>query len=49
MLERLGKRHDIRQIDLDAAMECYVNDLLADLTFRVEQHLENEIETETQR
>jgi hypothetical protein len=42
MLERLGKRHDIRQIDLDAAMECYVNDLLADLTFRVEQHLENE-------
>jgi uncharacterized protein (DUF58 family) len=49
MLERLGKRHGIRQIDLDAAMECYVNDLLADLTFRVELHLENEIETETQR
>jgi hypothetical protein len=48
MLERLGKRHGIRQIDLDAAMECYVNDLLADLTFRVELHLENEIETETQ-
>jgi hypothetical protein len=42
MLERLGKRHGIQQIDLDAAMECYVNDLLADLTFRVEQHLENE-------
>ena len=41
MLESLGKRHGIQQIDLDAAMECYVNDLLADLTFRVELHLEN--------
>jgi len=48
MLERLSKRHGIRQVDLDAAMEYYVNDLLADLTFRVELHLENEIETETQ-
>jgi hypothetical protein len=48
MLERLSKRHGIRQVDLDAAMEYYVNDLLADLTFRVELHLENKIETETQ-
>ena len=39
----------VQVIDLDAAMECYANDLLADLTFRVELHLENEIETETQR
>jgi hypothetical protein len=46
MLERLSKRHGIRQVDLDAAMECYANDLLADLTFRVELHLENETETQ---
>jgi hypothetical protein len=48
MLECLSKRHGIRQVDLDAAMEYYANDLLADLTFRVELHLENKIETETQ-
>ena len=44
VLERLAERHGLSQKDINYAIDGYADDMLSDLVYSVERHLEHQSE-----